>query len=121
MPDKNITVMANEEAIRRVIENLIVNMIKYSEGKACINLEANGEYVVLCTSNSALHVREEDVNFIFHRFYNGDMSRTNSNSTGLGLTIVKSLMEKMGGKIYAELKQDKLYIYCKWKIYRLSK
>lgn len=121
MPDKNVTVMANEHAIRRVIENLIVNMIKYSEGKACINLHANGDDVVLYTSNSALNVREEDVNSIFDRFYNGDISRTNSNSTGLGLTIVKSLMEKMGGKVCAELKEDKLYIYCKWKIYRLSK
>ena len=121
MPDKNITAMANEKAIRRVIENLIVNMIKYSDGKANIKLEANGDDVVLCTSNSALNVREEDVNSIFDRFYNGDISRTNSNSTGLGLTIAKSLMEKMGGKIHAELKQGKLYIYCKWKIYRLSK
>ncbi|WP_278246798.1 sensor histidine kinase [Clostridium akagii] len=121
MPDKNVAVMANDEAIRRVIENLIVNMIKYSEGKANINLEANGDDVVLYTSNAALNIREEDVNSIFDRFYNGDISRTNSNSTGLGLTIVKSLMEKMGGKIHAELKQGKLYIYCKWKIYRLPK
>lgn len=115
VPDENITAIGDKAAISRVIENLIVNMIKYSGDEASIDLYTEDKNVVLCTANSSPNIREEDVNLIFDRFYNGEAARTNSNSTGLGLAIAKSLMEKMSGEIYGEVKQDKLYIFCKWR------
>lgn len=97
--------MTNEKLIKRVIENLIVNMIKYSVGKTNIKLEYNMGHVVLYTSNAVLNVKE-NVNSIFDGFYNGDMSRTNA--TGIGLAIAIEVYGKNGWRnkcrcIYAKL------------------
>ncbi|MGJ0907359.1 ATP-binding protein [Clostridium botulinum] len=60
-------------------------------------------------------MKEENIDLIFNRFYKRDHARTNKNrSTGLGLYISKSFMEKMNGEIYAEVHKDLLHIFCKW-------
>jgi signal transduction histidine kinase len=116
LPEKSITVIGNEAAIKRVIENLIINIIKHTEGDVSITLKEDINTAVIITANSAKNLINNDVNLIFNRFYKADNSRTNKNNTGLGLSIAKGLMEKMNGVIYAELHENILYIFCKWKI-----
>lgn len=120
LPEKSITVLGNDTAIKRVIENLITNIIKHSERDVSITLKEDKNEAIMITTNLAENLTSNDVNLIFNRFYKADSSRTNKNNTGLGLSIAKSLMRKMDGEIYAELHENILYIFCKWKIAEFS-
>ncbi|NEZ46538.1 HAMP domain-containing histidine kinase [Clostridium niameyense] len=117
LPKENIIVLGNDKAIQRVIENLVGNIIKHSKGDVCINLEIDKNEAVLTTINTAKDLTNNDVNYIFNRFYKKDKSRNcNGNSTGLGLAIAKDLIEKMSGSISAKIYNKSLYIFCRWKI-----
>lgn len=116
--EENIIVEGNEIAIKRVIENLMNNVIKHSKKEVSICLKKENNKAVVIIINEAKNVIDSNVNLIFERFYKSDRSRTNSKNTGLGLSIAKSLMEKMNGKIYAQIHGDLLYIFCEWIMYK---
>ncbi|MBD5638731.1 HAMP domain-containing histidine kinase [Clostridium botulinum] len=117
LPKENIMVIGNEGAIKRVLQNLIVNIIKHSKEDVYIGLKKENNKAVLTTINRCDDIKEEDIDLIFNRFYKRDDARTNKNgSTGLGLFISKSLMEKMNGEIYAEVHENLLHIFCKWSL-----
>lgn len=118
LPDEDIFIMADESAVQRVIENLLSNAVKHSNGKIKVLLETEESTAKLIISNNVQSITDKDVERMFDRFYKGDQSRT-SNSTGLGLSIVKSLMDKMNGTIDNQLKDDNLSITCKWKTIRM--
>ncbi len=112
LPKENIMVIGNEGAIKRVLQNLIVNMIKHSKEDVYISLKKENDKAVLTTINRCDDIKEEDIDLIFNRFYKKDDARINKNgSTGLGLSISKRLMEKMNGEIYAEVHKDLLHIF----------
>lgn len=113
--EESLIVIGNGIAIKRVIENLIINIIKHSQGEISIKLKKEENRGILITKNLALDFKGEDPNMIFNRFYKGDVSRSNSN-TGLGLSIVKGLMDKMDGEIYSEFHDNNLYIICGWNL-----
>lgn len=113
IPKENINIIANESALKRVIENLVTNAIKYSDGNISIKLEKLDSVVVLTISNDAKYLTKRDVDLFFDRFYTADQTRL-GNGTGLGLSIAKSLMNKMNGKLCANLKDNRLYMKCEW-------
>lgn len=115
IPKENIIIFADESAIKRVIDNLITNAIKYSEGNVSIELIPGGSIVSLVISNNVKELTEEDVQLFFDRFYTADQTRSGK-GTGLGLSIAKSFMEMMDGKLSAELKDNQLYMKCEWKL-----
>lgn len=112
--DEDVFIRGDTSAAARVMENLFANAIKHSEGKIQISLQEQNGTVRLMVKNDASSLTDEDVRRMFDRFYMADQSRTGK-STGLGLSIVKSLMEKMGGKVTAKLKDEQLSIICEWK------
>ncbi|WP_306009722.1 sensor histidine kinase KdpD [Bacillus sp. MMSF_3328] len=114
IPDHEIMIDADASAVKRVVENLVVNAIRYSTGNVSIRLEERDAAVVLRISNTVDKLSEQDVHHMFDRFYKADQTRTGK-GTGLGLPIAKSLMEKMNGKISAELKGNQLTMVCEWK------
>ncbi|OXT14746.1 two-component sensor histidine kinase [Bacillus sp. OG2] len=114
IPDHEIMIDADASAVKRVVENLVVNAIRYSTGNVSIRLEEREAAVVLRISNTVDKLSEQDVHHMFDRFYKADQTRTGK-GTGLGLPIAKSLMEKMNGKISAELKGNQLTMVCEWK------
>lgn len=114
IPEQNIYILANESALHRVLENLLINAIIHSDGNVVIHLKENNDEVTLRIKNDATHLTEEDALHLFDRFYMADRSRTGS-STGLGLSIVKSLMEKMNATITSHFQQGQLTMVCKWK------
>ncbi|NFL54526.1 HAMP domain-containing histidine kinase [Clostridium botulinum] len=117
LPKENIMVIGNEGAIKRVLQNLIVNMIKHSKEDVYISLKKENDKAVLTAINKCDNITEVDIELIFNRFYKKDNARTNKNgSTGLGLFISKSLMEKMNGEIYAEVHENLLHIFCEWNL-----
>lgn len=114
LPKENIMVIGNEAAIKRVLENLMINIVKHSKEDVYISLKKENDKAVVTTINKCDNITEGDIELIFNRSYKKDTARTNKNgSTGLGLSISKSLMEKMNGEIYAEVHKDLLHIFCK--------
>jgi signal transduction histidine kinase len=116
LPHNDIIIAANKAASRRVIQNLITNMLKHAQGEVSITLKQDSNSAVIITSNLAKNLKDKDLTLLFNRFYKADDSRSDGSSTGLGLSIAKSLMNKMNGLIYAELDKNILYIFCKWKL-----
>jgi signal transduction histidine kinase len=114
IPDNAIITMADPSAVKRVVENLVVNAIRYSTGNVTISLEERDAVVQLRISNTVDHLSEQDVTQMFDRFYKADQTRTGK-GTGLGLPIAKSLMEKMSGSMSAELQGNQLTMICEWK------
>ena len=97
--------MLDRSALSRVFSNLISNVIKYSDGDLKIVLSENGEIVF---SNMASGLDEIQVGRLFDRFYTVEAARK---STGLGLTISKTLVEQMKGTISATYENNRLSIH----------
>ncbi len=114
MPENDVFIVSDESAIARVVENLVSNAITHSDGNIIISLEEKDSTARLIIKNDAHSLTKKDVDHIFDRFYMADRSRSGK-STGLGLSIVKSFMEKMNGTITGQLYDGQLSITCEWK------
>lgn len=97
--------MLDRSALSRVFSNLISNVIKYSDGDLKIILSENGK---IRFSNMASGLDEIQVGRLFDRFYTVEAARK---STGLGLTISKTLVEQMKGTISATYENSRLSIH----------
>ncbi|MGN7428586.1 sensor histidine kinase [Cytobacillus praedii] len=115
IPEKDIRIQADSSAVKRVIENLVLNAVKHSKGNVRIQLDQYSSTVQLIISNPVHQLGEKEVHLLFDRFYKGDKTRSEK-STGLGLSIAKSLMMRMNGSLTAELKGNRLYMKCEWKL-----
>lgn len=115
MPEHDVVIISDDSAVTRVIENLVSNAINHSKGNIIISLEEQDSMARLVIKNDAQTLTEQDVKLMFDRFYMADESRL-GNSTGLGLSVAKSLMEKMSGMITGQLNDGQLSIICKWEI-----
>lgn len=116
IPPTEICIMGDSSAVKRVIENLVLNAIKHSKGNVKIQLIQLSKTVQLIISNPVQQLNENDVHLLFDRFYKADKNRSEK-STGLGLSIAKSLMKKMNGNLTAELIGKQLYMKCEWTDY----
>lgn len=100
MPKKPIIIKGNLIGLNRIISNLINNSLIHGKSYIGISLYAEENNVKLIVENDVDQEEPIDIEDIFSRFYKKDKART-SNSTGLGLTIAKELVEAMDGKIVA--------------------
>ena len=92
-------------AVNRIFSNIISNALKYSDGDLSVAMDKNG---CITFSNTAHNLNTVTVGRLFDRFYTVEASR---NSTGLGLSIAKLLIERMGGSIEAIYTGQKLTIH----------
>lgn len=97
LPDKNINTIADKRDVSRIFDNLISNAVKYGEKNLKIKLDEDGSVTI---SNSTSKLTHLDVEKMFDRFYT---VKNYNYSTGLGLSIAKSLVEQYGGSISASL------------------
>lgn len=104
MPEGTVWCMANPEGLSRVLDNLMSNAQKYSDGDLQICLEDDGRIVF---SNASSRLDEVQAGRLFDRFYTVENARE---STGLGLSIAKELTERMGGSIAARYADGRLYV-----------
>ncbi len=102
-----IFVLADKEMVTRIIQNLIRNCVQHANGNIEVRLLATDK-AVLSFRNPIKNASVMDVKRLFDRFYTGDKAR--SNSTGLGLSIVKLLAEQMGGRTGASIQDEFLEI-----------
>ncbi len=105
LPQEAVFVIGNTIAYQRIFQNLISNAVKYSLGEVEINLSIKEKGFVFTITNNNNLITQEDIFHIFDRFYIKDKSRSKG-STGLGLYIVKTLIEKMNGTIEAKLNNN---------------
>lgn len=115
LPNFPVWITADKVALTRIIQNLLGNSGRYAKERLKIELTTASSCAFLSVSNPAPQLNAEDVEHLFERFYTADKSR-NSGGSGLGLYIVKKLIEKMDGNITAGLCDDVLTIKVGFKL-----
>ena len=103
--EDNVQVIADGEQIRRVIHNIISNAIKYMDkpkGIIQIRIKDVGDFIQVEIEDNGKGIAAKDLPSIFDRFYRTDVSRNSSKGgSGIGLSIVKKILEDHGGKVWA--------------------
>lgn len=103
--DKDVLVIADGEQIRRVIYNIVSNAIKYMDkekGVIQIRVKDVGDFVQVEIEDNGKGIAAKDLPNIFDRFYRTDVSRNSSKGgSGIGLSIVRKILEDHGGKVWA--------------------
>lgn len=98
-------ISVDPEQLSRIFDNLFENSKKYANAsplEITIELEEIGQKAVIHFSDNGEGVPEEQLPYLFDEFYRGDASRNQKDGNGLGLYIVKYLIEAMGGHVWAE-------------------
>ena len=104
LTDARIVRNVSRSELARVFSNLLNNAVKYSDGDLEITLSDTGE---ITFTNTAKELSTVEVEQLFDRFYTVEVAR---NSTGLGLSIARTLVERMGGTITADYENGRLTI-----------
>lgn len=102
---ERIKVFADRDAISRVLTNLIDNALKFTQEGGFIDVQAGTKdgRAYVSVQNSGIGIEEKDLRHIFDRFYKTDKSRSkDKNGAGLGLYIVKSIVNAHGESVWAE-------------------
>lgn len=95
------------EQLKRVVNNIISNSVKYMaegrQGRITIDLYDEGDYIHVIFSDNGIGIAAKDIEHVFERFYRTDESRNSKHGgSGIGLAIVKKIVEDHKGKIWAE-------------------
>ena len=104
LPEEPVYRELDAGAVNRIFSNIISNALKYSDGDLSVVMDIDGS---ITFTNTAHNLNAVTVGRLFDRFYTVEASR---NSTGLGLSIAKLLIERMGGNIEAIYNSNKLQI-----------
>ena len=102
IPDRPFWVKMDSDCYRRIVNNLIQNIIIHSKATSfALDLKCSGNFVTIVIKDNGIGSSEEDLKHIFERLYKCDKGRLNKGS-GLGLSIVQQLVIKMAGEINVE-------------------
>lgn len=104
LPGQQVMRQLDQNALRRVFDNILSNAAKYSDGDLTVELDSDGTVLFANQAGELSCVQTER---LFDRFFT---VQTAGGSTGLGLSIARLLTEKMGGRITAEYCGGSLYV-----------
>ena len=108
--EEDAVIIADAEQLKKVINNIINNSVKYMDKKrGIINMRIKdaGDFVQIEIEDNGKGIAVRDLPYIFDRFYRTDASRNSSQGgSGIGLSIVKKIVEDHGGRIWASSKED---------------
>jgi len=106
--DSDTQIIADAEQLKRVIDNIISNSIKYLDkpkGYVSMRVKDVGDFIQVEIEDNGSGIAAKDLPNIFDRFYRTDASRNSAKGgSGIGLSIVKKIIEDHGGKIWANSK-----------------
>lgn len=107
--EEEIMVIADAEQMKRVINNIIGNSLKYldkKKGIVNIRIKDDGDFIQVVIEDNGKGIAAKDLPYIFDRFYRTDSSRNSAKGgSGIGLSIVKKIIEDHGGRIWATSKE----------------
>lgn len=108
--ENDVQIIADPEQLRRVINNIVGNSVKYFDKKhGLINIRIKdvGDFIQIEIEDNGRGIAAKDLPYIFERFYRADASRNSATGgSGIGLSIVKKIVEDHGGKIWATSKES---------------
>ncbi|MCB2149597.1 MAG: HAMP domain-containing protein [Deltaproteobacteria bacterium] len=108
-----VTVLADRDHLARVLRNLTDNAIQYAPKGTVVDItiKADAKLVRVDYANAAGDVLPDDLPYLFERFYRGEKSRSRHHGgAGIGLSIVKELVEAHGGRVHAELDNGTIHV-----------
>ncbi len=102
--DGEAVVRGDGDALRRMVQNLVENALTYTPpgGEIRVSLSAAEGKCRLCVADTGVGIAPDDLPHVLDRFFRGDKSRANTGGSGLGLSIVQSIVQAHGGRIEAE-------------------
>lgn len=108
MEDDKLFVLSDKDRTIQIITNIIDNAIKYVNegGNIKVYTKSKSNKAIISIFNDGPSISEEDLKHIWDRFYKGDKSRTVKVSTGLGLSIVRSILTQLGEDIWVKNKES---------------
>ena len=107
--DEKVEAYSDQALFERVLQNLIDNAVKFTpqNHEIIIKTEDKGEHIVIDIVNTGVSIDPEELRRIWERFHKGDSSRGKYRyGFGLGLAIVRELVNQLGEKVWVESKQD---------------
>lgn len=108
--DEQVQIIADPEQLKRVINNIVGNSVKYlDKQKGLINIRIKdvGDFIQVEIEDNGRGIAPGDLPYVFDRFYRADASRNSATGgSGIGLSIVKKIVEDHGGKIWATSKES---------------
>lgn len=109
LPDEEVTVQADEEKVRVVLDNLISNAVRFTPagGRVQVALCSRGNEVEISVADTGVGIPPQELERIFDRFYQVEDHMTREHGgMGLGLSIVRGLVELHGGRVRVESVPD---------------
>ena len=107
--ESDVEVIVDIEQLKRVIDNIVGNSVKYMDkemGRIDVRIRDVGDFIQVEIEDNGKGIGPKELPYIFDRFYRTDASRNSATGgSGIGLSIVKKIIEDHGGKIWATSKQ----------------
>jgi signal transduction histidine kinase len=102
--EPELSVWADPDRLQQILHNIISNAIRYTGDGQSISIQVaeQDDASVFTIKDTGAGIKQEDLPYVFERFYRDDKSRHGQIGTGLGLSIVKNLVEMQGGAIRVE-------------------
>ena len=110
LPEMKVMSVTDRGSLTRIFGNILSNVVKYSKGDLKVRLDSDGTIIF---SNKAPEIDTVMAGRLFDRFFTVETGR---DATGLGLSIAKILVERLGGKIYSKYESGELSIILKLKV-----
>ena len=109
--DPDVLIIADPEQLGRIIHNIVSNSVKYMRADVAsrigIVVKDVGDFVQIEISDNGKGIATHDLPYVFDRFYRADTSRNSAaGGSGIGLSIVKKIIEDHGGKIWVTSKEN---------------
>lgn len=105
----NQTILGNKTLIYRALFNIVENSTKYNKqyGEITISTQIQDDTIIINISDTGIGINDNEIQYIFEPFYRVDKSRSRETAgSGLGLSIVKTIIEKHHGNIYIQSEKD---------------
>jgi PAS domain S-box-containing protein len=102
--DKKITIQGDSLQLNELFDNLLTNAVKFTPkgGSIAIDAKKDKDTVTVSVTDTGIGMTKEQIDLVFEEFYKVDSARHDLESSGLGLSISKRIVDKHGGKIWAE-------------------
>jgi signal transduction histidine kinase len=101
---EDIMIRYDKKLLLSLFNHIFENAIKYNNGKIKVKLDAEIDItdITISIKDNGIGLTDEQIEHVFEEFYKADESRHDLDSSGLGLSICKLIVEKHGGKIWAK-------------------